>query len=54
MKYVVNAGQDCSTILLMEYSGLPQRHFFFDKLVIYSDDWVKAFTNSFINSKEDI
>ena len=44
MEYAINAGQDCSSFLLIDYAGMAKLPFFFDRLVIYSDDWVKIFS----------
>ena len=52
MKYIVNLGQDCSTRILIDYTNLEKLPFFFDKLIVYSDDWTNIFSSEFLEQSE--
>lgn len=49
MKYQIHIGQDCSTLLLMRYTGLTNIPFVFDGMAFYSDDYAKVFSKDFLN-----
>lgn len=51
MEYVVNTGQDCSSFVLMDYTGLKRLPFFFDYLIVWSDDWTKVFQPGYIEQE---
>ena len=38
--------------MLIDYIGMTRLPFFFDRLVIYSDDWIKIFSPEFIHQTE--
>ena len=41
---LVSIGQDCSTLLLMRYIGLQKHICFFDRIAVYSNDYLKMFS----------
>lgn len=42
---LVSTGQDCSTLLLMRYTGLKIHKFFFDHIAVYTKDYIQSFSN---------